>query len=383
MEILDQFLHNTNKTLLCVGPLSSNIIDVSLDFSKTHQLPLILVASRRQIECQELGAGYVNNWSTQGFANYVNQFQNKYIYFERDHGGPWQGDYEIKSKSDVEASMRAAKKSYEVDIDSGFHILHVDPSNPINRETLSYEKIISRVFELYGHVQDYAKSRNKKIWVEIGTEEQSGSFTDTKQLESFLNDVSQFCAKNKFETPKFVVIQTGAKVIETRNVGIFERGNRFDINHLINNIVDSVAIAKKFNIYIKEHNADYLSYENLSLRSGMGIKAANVAPELGHVETKVFLHFLTLFGNKFDLENYLDIVYSSNKWNKWVQPESQLSKSEKVILAGHYCNSDPRVIEIKERLKRDLQPQNIHLDEIIKKEIKSVFYKYATAFGHV
>lgn len=378
---LENFAQSHDKTLLCIGPLSCNLIDVSVEFANENKVPLVFVASRRQIECSELGGGYVNNWSTQQFVEYVQKKKSEYIFFERDHGGPWQGVYEVEKGLDVNESMKVAKKSYEVDIDSGFDILHIDPTIPINREVLKYETILSRLFELYGHISEYSASKNKKIFIELGTEEQNGSYTDLDKLEDFLNEVDKFAQKNKFTKPTFVVIQTGAKVVETRNIGMFERGTHHDRRHLIKNIKDSAAIADKYNLKIKEHNADYLSLDNLCLRPQIGIHAANIAPEFGHIETKSLIYLLSNFGNAYDYENYIEIVHASKKWEKWILPESNLKKSEKAILAGHYCSSDMRIEEIKNNLKKELKSKNIDMDIFIKKSLKSAIYKYAIAFG--
>ena len=56
----------------------------------------MLIASRRQIESEKLGRGYVNNWSTEEFAEYVRKEMIKIIklYLCRDHGGPYQNEDE-------------------------------------------------------------------------------------------------------------------------------------------------------------------------------------------------------------------------------------------------------------------------------------------------
>lgn len=374
-------IQKENHTLLCVGPLSTNIIDVAINFSNKHEIPLVLVASRRQIEAREFGAGYVNNWSTEDLIEYVKAKDAQHIFFERDHGGPWQSSYEIKKNANVEESMSIAKRSYEVDIDAGMHIIHIDPTIPVGGEQLTYEIILTRLFELYGHVSEYAKSKNKKIMIEVGTEEQSGSYTDLKQMEDFIERISAFCKKNSFETPLFIVIQTGAKVIECRNVGLFERGTNYDKMHLIKNIMDSSAVAKKHGIHIKEHNADYLSFENLALRPSIGIKASNVAPEFGFLESKALLNLLNMYGTRNDLERFVDVVFNSKKWEKWVMPESNLKKTEKVLLAAHYCYSDPEVIRVKENLEYQLKRRNIDMNEYLKKAVMASLYKYGSAFG--
>ncbi len=383
MQNLLNAIHNQNHTLLCVGPLSTNIIDVAINFSNTHKSPIVLVASRRQIEAKEFGSGYVNNWSTEELVEYVKAKDAQHIFFERDHGGPWQSNYEIKKNSNVQESMAIAKRSYEVDIDAGMDIIHIDPTIPVAGEQLTYEVVLSRLFELYGHVAEYAKAKGKEILIEVGTEEQSGSYTDLKQMEDFIESISAFTQKNSFAKPLFIVIQTGAKVIESRNIGMFERGTNHDKMHLIKNIMDSSALAKKHGIYIKEHNADYLSFENLALRPVIGIKASNVAPEFGYLESKALFSLLNMYGTRYDVDKFVDVVHSSKKWEKWVMPESNLKKTEKVLLAAHYCYSDPEIIKIKENLEYKLRSKNVDMNEYLKKSITASLYKYGSAFGLV
>ena len=58
--------------------------------------------------------------------------------------------------------------------------------------------------------------------MEIGTEEQSGTTNNPEELTYTLRKIFSFCKKNNFDRPFFVVIQSGTKVAETRNVGSFE-----------------------------------------------------------------------------------------------------------------------------------------------------------------
>jgi len=51
------------------------------------------------------------------------------------------------------------------------------------------------------------------------------------------------------------------------------------------------------------------------------------------------------------------------------------------LLAGHYCYSDDRVIEIKNRLAHDLRRLGCDLDEELKKPIRASFEKYLSCYG--
>ena len=66
-QILKKFLKGKRVTLLNIGPMSKNLVDVSIEISDKFNLPLTLIASRRQIDSKEFSGGYVNNWDTASF----------------------------------------------------------------------------------------------------------------------------------------------------------------------------------------------------------------------------------------------------------------------------------------------------------------------------
>ena len=61
----------SKKTLLGVGPMSINCVDASIELANYHDVPIMLIASRRQIDSKEFGGGYVNNWDTKNFSDYI------------------------------------------------------------------------------------------------------------------------------------------------------------------------------------------------------------------------------------------------------------------------------------------------------------------------
>ena len=82
-EILN-FRKNKCCTLLGVGPMSINCIDTAIDTANGYNIPIFLISSRRQIDCDSKGKGYVNNWSTLEFSNYVKKRDKKgfiYLYW--------------------------------------------------------------------------------------------------------------------------------------------------------------------------------------------------------------------------------------------------------------------------------------------------------------
>ncbi|GAC15211.1 class II D-tagatose-bisphosphate aldolase non-catalytic subunit [Aliiglaciecola lipolytica] len=368
-------------TLLCSGPMSKNCIDASLNISKELNIPQVLIASRRQIDSAEFGGGYVAQFDTETFSRYVKDQNVTNVFLARDHGGPWQSEVEQKSNLNLSESMASAKRSFEADIDAGFDFIHIDPSIPIQNEDLTFNKILERLFELYEHCYNYAQKTKKNIQFELGTEEQNGYAQNLDEFECFLNETEKFCKKNSIIKPTFVVAQTGTKVMETRNVGVFDNGDYKAQLHCIQHIKDSIQICNRYGIWLKEHNTDYLSNEALSLRPSLGVHASNVAPEFGVVETRGLLYLMEKFGFEDELNTFSQVALDSNKWNKWMLPETQATDLDKVSICGHYVFSDPQIIEIQQKLTFALRKYNIDLNAFLINLVKQSMMRYVQLFN--
>ena len=145
---LDSFVTQRRCTLLGVGPMSKNCVDSVIELANDYEIPLMLIASRRQVDSEEFNGGYVNGWSTERFAKYVIDRDKKgFVLLARDHGGPWQNDKEKSEGLSLHRAMESAKKSFKSDIESGFGILHIDPSIDIHGSP-TVDEILLRVYEL-------------------------------------------------------------------------------------------------------------------------------------------------------------------------------------------------------------------------------------------
>ena len=289
---LNTFLNKKRCTLLGVGPMSLNCVDAAIELANEFEAPLLLIASRRQIDAEEFGGGYVNNWTTQEFANYVIDHDQKgKILLARDHGGPWQSTKEVTENLSLRRAMDSAKLSYLRDLEAGFQVLHIDPSVDIHSEP-NVDEILDRVFELYEYCWAHALRLGREVIFEVGTEEQSGSTNTQEELDYTLNELLKFCNKNNIPQPSFVVIQTGTRVMETRNVGSFDTPLRVS-NELPAEIQvpKMIEICNRYGIMMKEHNTDYHSDEALQWHPRLGIHAANVAPEFGVFQLVVPISF--------------------------------------------------------------------------------------------
>ena len=159
---LKNYFSRKSCTMLGVGPMSINCVDAVVEIANNHNVPIILIASRRQIDSEQFNGGYVNNWTTSKFTKYVrNKDKKKKIILARDPGGPWQNNKEIEQKMSLIHAMKSAKDSFKSDIDAGIEILHIDPSIDIHG-LVPKDKLLDRLYELYEYCCEYAKKKKKK-----------------------------------------------------------------------------------------------------------------------------------------------------------------------------------------------------------------------------
>ena len=377
---LKNYRKNRNCTLLGVGPMSKNCIDATIELANEYCTPLMLIASRRQIDSEQFGGGYVENWTTEQFADYViYKDTQKNIILARDHGGPWQNELEISNKLNLNDAMQSAKESYRADIDAGFQMLHIDPSVDIHANP-NIDQVLERVYELYEFCWTYSQQKKQDVIFEIGTEEQNGSNNTQEELEYTLECMRKFCKSNKLPYPSFIVIQAGTRVMEMRNVGSFDSPIRV-ANELPPEIQipKMISICNHYRIFMKEHNADYLSTDSLKWQPRLGIHAANIAPEFGVAESKAFIDLMENSNQNILLEEFLRISYESKKWEKWMINATSASDKDRAIISGHYIFSTAECLELKNQARFHIKD----LDTQLKNKVKESIFRYMKAFNLV
>lgn len=380
-QTLNSFLNRKRCTLLGVGPMSLNCVDAAIELANEHDAPLMLISSRRQIDSEEFGGGYVNNWTTNEFAKYVIDKDHKgKVLLARDHGGPWQNIKEVTDNMSLRRAMDSAKLSFLRDLEAGFQILHIDPSIDIHY-TPTIDEILDRVFHLYEYCWTNSQRLGREVIFEVGTEEQSGRTNTQDELDHTLNELIKFCKKNRIPSPSFVVIQTGTRVMEMRNVGSFDTPLRVS-NELPAEIQvpKMIEICNRYGIMMKEHNTDYLSDETLQWHPRLGIHAANVAPEFGVAETLALLDVLEKNSLQALADDFLELSLDSKKWEKWMLEQTTASDRDRAIISGHYVFSNPACVELKAKAKRDLTKKNVDLDLHLKNEVKKSIFRYMKNF---
>src|SRR3990167_6613020 len=101
---------------LGIGPLSPDIIEATYSFSQLHHQPLMLIASKNQVDYDR---GYV--FYTRQYREYLNNMEIKYpaakVYICRDHCGPGHNSV---------FELRDTYQTIDADLAYGFDLIHID-----------------------------------------------------------------------------------------------------------------------------------------------------------------------------------------------------------------------------------------------------------------
>ncbi len=311
--------------------MSKNIVDAIIEFANKTKTPIGLIPSRRQVE---RNGGYVNNWTTKEFCEYVRS-KTKHVLLVRDHAGPNQGnDFDFGVTSFIQ------------DCDENmFDVIHVD----VWKQFKVYEEGLEATIDFI----NLGYTLNENMRYEIGTEE-SIRPTTPEELDKLITDLKATLPKRLFNKIEYVVIQSGTALQGNENVGSFNQDR----------LIEMVKVVDKHGLISKEHNGDYLSDELVIEKFKNGLDSINIAPEFGQIETKLILQDIK--ENHPEHFNLLyDICLASNRWVKWVSKDfnPDENKDELINICGHYVLSNPQFIKIKKKLSSDL-------DEKIKTAVK-------------
>jgi len=294
------------------GPMSSMITDILLDYARSKERPLMIIASRNQVD---VNGGYVMT-TTELQHRHSAKF-SEYAILCRDHCGPYFLDSE-RGLSESQA-LEATKKTIASDIENGFSLIHIDTSRCENPYRSADE-----LFE-------FTLGLLPTVLFEFGTEENVGTVAGVK---TYLEDVN-FASKHA--NIKFVVAQTGSLTYEDRQAGTFE----FDT---VRRLVEH---ANSKGVGLKEHNADYLSAEQLRLRRQTGVHACNIAPQLGVLQTQAIIKLADYYG--VPTTDFRQTVLDSGRWAKWTD---STDTDMKVKVAGHYCFNSDSYCRLEEQLNQ-------------------------------
>jgi tagatose-1,6-bisphosphate aldolase non-catalytic subunit AgaZ/GatZ len=391
-----------SATLLGIGPMSKNCVQATLELSHEDDYPVMFIASRNQVDADELGGGYVNGWNQFTFAQAVEEvaeeisYDNLY-YLCRDHGGPWQRDQERNDHLPTELALELGQKSYTADIEAGFDLLMIDPTkDPFEvGKVIPLDTVLERTVDLIEFCEKERKARNlPEIGYEVGTEETNGGLTSIETYETFILRLKDELEKRGLPMPTFIVGQTGTLTRKTEQVGTFNFKNAYDLAQM----------AKQYGVGLKEHNGDYLDDVTLLEHIPSEITATNVAPQYGTEETRAYLNLAAVEARLVEnglvkessntRETLLIHAIKSERWRKWMVGEQKELTVEQILdsgddqlqaeildIAGHYTFNDDEVKAEIEKLYANLKEYNIDGQRYVVDHIKRPIRDYAECYN--
>jgi len=366
--------------------MSELVTTAAVELANYYQFPVAIIPSRRQVDAEQFGGGYVENWTTSAFARFVRSIDmGGYALLSRDHSGPWQGSSSpdpLPGEMELVDAMTEVKKSLSDDIQNGFDLLHIDPSLALQRG-FSEDDVEEMAIELVAHCVKESSSVGGSIAFEVGTDEQDIAPEPIALSRTRLRKLLTKLDHYGLPRPIFYVVQTGTKVMEMRNIGSFDQ-----LDGAKGSMPPSAYVPSTLNmclaegVLLKEHNADYLSDKALIWHRKFGIHAANVAPQFGVVETCALLDAFNILGMNKEYEEFSQIVLDGERWKKWMLPNSKSPDADKVKIAGHYHFSDPAVREMRKKAALKGAGRGFDTESSIKGEIKNSISRYMIAFGY-
>ena len=389
-----------SATLLGIGPMSSNLLQASFELARDYDFPLMIIASRNQVDADELGGGYVNGWDQKRFHDDIRKIANQVsfdglYYLCRDHGGPWQRDNERNAHLCEEEAMKLARQSYLADIENGFDLLMIDPTkDPFEiGKVIPLDVVLKRTVDLIAYCE---KERTRlglpEIGYEVGTEETNGGLTSTEKYHEFIEKLEKELQAKGLPMPTFIVGQTGTLTRKTEQVGTYHFQNAYNL----------AAMAKKYGVGLKEHNADYLDDVTLLEHIPANVTASNVAPQYGTEETRAYLKLCDvedilkkegLIENASDVRNTLLVkAIKTERWRKWMIGEQRNLQVDEILkdkelsldildIAGHYAFNDADVKRELDILYENLAKHHIDGQRFVIDHIKRPLQQYVECYN--
>ena len=325
------------KFKLGVGPMSSEVVEICLEYSKLHNFPIMIIASRNQVDVNN-GYSFTTKKLVEVIKNNSN-YDPARILICRDHCGPYYGD--IDSGLSIDDALKNCINTIESDVMNGLNLIHVDISRVANGAKYNIARdLINHILKL-----------NPNMMLEFGSED---NLSVEENIDQIHNDIN--FSKTYQDNIKFLVGRTGS-LTKHKQVGHFS-------------VLDNIKLAESIHtggFLFKEHNADYLTKEDIVLRKNANVDSLNIAPQLGTIHTGV----LNQFGKQFDIEynTFKKYVLEKEVWKKWITPDV-IDDETKLLVSGHYFLNTPEAKQLLAKI------DSAQFTDKLKTEIFSVLDVY-------
>lgn len=361
--------------------MSATLTSIVIEEANRTQQPLLLIPSRRQVDSEATGGGYVENWSTKEFSTFVrDRDEGNFVILARDHSGPWQGN--VPTGATFESEWTRMEQSVIDDIKCGFDVIHCDPS-PALQHGASQDDIDNMAVDMASFVTDVSKDFGTQVAFEIGTDEQK---FQPDQIDHIIRNAEALLLRLKDKgvaPPLFYVAQTGTKVVGTENTGVIAKGlvpKRQIHPYLL--LRTTAERLHNLGMGLKVHNGDYLTTSLLEWHHRLGLHAMNVAPEFGVIETDTLLTEVSRYGLKAILEEWEDEIWQAGAWKRWTLDPKTASRQTAVRLAGHYHFASPLGQEVRYEVSKACAADGRQFNSILEFQLRKGVRRFLRAFGY-
>jgi len=310
--------------------MSRNIIDSVIELRKKESLPIGLIISRRQVSYNE---GYTT-LTTKALSNIISESKTNII-LERDHAGP----HQLADKDSDWYAFRDDIKYVD--------IIHIDPFKICNSKK---EAIFHTIYLI-----KYCLLLGFKGKFEVGTEASIFPYTET-----FLDELLSTLDKEQLLSHiKYVVIQSGQKLVGIQNIGTFDKQQSKKM----------IQVVKNYSKQTKEHNCDYRPIQHIEQLFQLGLDSINLAPEVGGIETN-----LVLKSSPQQIGAWYQMCINEGHWKRWFR-DMPFSKVDIIRATGHYFFENPIYREIKQESGIEDKEIKSKIKDYIRERVTSVTRK--------
>ncbi len=302
---------------LFIGPTTLEAIKNINKYSYEKNRNIAFVTTRNQIETSTLGKGYVNLLNTITFSKIIRDYKNSRLSLARDHCGPF-----INGKHDIKKEISNCIETVNEDILNHFSFIHLD---------MSHIKKNNKKIDILQKIYSESLIKDSKIKLEVGINKHEGisSYNEIKFLIKEFN-VSQL---------EYITISNGTYIKECYQKGKYREKNTIKINKFLHNK----------NILIKDHNSDYLEFNDIYNRLLGGVNSMNIQPQIAYIENSL-IFYLT---NKMKLHSELNNCYYKLIKNKNLKKWTLSKNKETVVKLGlHYIQNEKCYINMIEKIKK-------------------------------
>lgn len=359
---------------VAVGMATAYSLDLAREVGIEAGRPVMLIASRRQVDSERTGGGYLG-WTTPEWCARSSQVDDRgRLLLARDHGGPYQRPQDIEQQASPPVAMASALESLRCDIESGVELLHIDTSVGPGGDAETTATALHRAAELVAACTEIAGRARRQVSFEVGFEVQNESISDPEDYARVIVPLLTELRRSCNVSPAFIVAQTGTKVTGRRNTGVLQRRPRSATQG--RQLRELAAVISSFGGRLKAHNCDYLGGRAVLRLRSVGAWM-NISPEVGTAQTVAVVRSARDLHLGGALDEFCDAVIAAGFWRKWAGGAQQtISDQEKVALGGSYLFSAPVFAELRERLDRALRPDRRCTRRIAIDAAKAVVHRY-------